>query len=487
MGGAYPFLLLVCFTRFLAIIADEHLPHRQAMEITIGGDDGFEIIIGGGGAPPSPLRKTQDYWWWRCSSILGPPPAACPPTPPPLSPKPSPQPLQKPPPASPFEISELVREVFPVIQAFRKKITVDPLHITDTWQGKDVCGKYKGFVCGIAPDKQGKALVGVNFDGYYFSGPNLTISEFLFGLKEIVFFHANSNNFTGTIPDRIGELPYLKELGLSNNLFTGAFPYPLLKAKKLLLLDLSFNRFAGIVPPQVFLLNLDLLFIHNNKFVQKLPDNLGSTTAFSLNLANNKFIGGIPKSIGQASNTLLQVLFLNNQLTGCLPYEIGLLNKTTVFDVGFNFLSGPIPHSFRCLKKMMFLNLAKNKFYGPVPEAVCSLPELFNFTISYNYFTQVGPRCRKLIKDGVLDAKMNCILNLPNQRSAAECAKFFSTTHTCPNEKSLTYVPCSVGLESNESNSSQLESNNVYVPAQAPRAQIYASLLPHTSLDFWKN
>ncbi|KAL2477280.1 Leucine-rich repeat (LRR) family protein [Forsythia ovata] len=91
---------------------------------------------------------------------------------------------------------------------------------------------------------------------------------------------------------------------------------------------------------------------------------------FTLTLANNKFIGPIPKSIGlgQASKTLIEVLFLNNQLSGCLPCEIGLLGKTRVFDVSRNFLTGPIPQSFACLFKMEILNLANNQFYGPVPE-----------------------------------------------------------------------------------------------------------------------
>ncbi|GJU72226.1 putative leucine-rich repeat domain, L domain-like protein [Tanacetum coccineum] len=494
MGGCSTFLLLICITHFLAINAQEQLIRREALE----------IIIGGGGAYSSPPPDTQD-----CAP---PPPPPCPPPPPPPCPPPllppspppppPPPPTISPPPPSPihkspppppprppkppspppsqFESSRL-EIAFNVIKRFREKITIDPTNITKTWKGNNVC-KYGGFICDTVPDLKLRTVAGVNFNNLGFYGPDLTTNILLEGLEDIVFFHANSNNFTGTIPAKVSKLRYFYELDLSNNKLSGQFPYQVLGAKKLLFLDLRFNTFAGFVPPQIFTLNLDLLFINNNNFVQKIPENLGATTALYLVLANNKFIGGIPKSIGSAKETLLEVLFLNNQLTGCLPYEIGFLKKTSVFDVGFNRFMGPIPHSFQCLKKMELLNLAHNKFSGVVPEAVCSLPYLSNFTLSYNYFTQVGEKCRKLIKDGVLHVKMNCILDLPDQRSPSECAKFFSVPHTCPDEKSLTYVPCSEGYFGNELDSSDMQwtaSAPQLVPAQAPLGRSYGALSPH--------
>ncbi|KAI3525431.1 hypothetical protein L1887_04214 [Cichorium endivia] len=497
MGSGSTFILFVCISHIFAINGE--VSPRKALQ----------VIIGGGYAPPSP-----EYQYWApppsCSPSPPPPPPpsppSCPPVSPPPLPPPPPPPSCPPPPPSPpppspnppppppsppppspnpppppptdsFE-SELLRRAYKVIQAFKKKVTIDPTGITKTWNGKNICRDYKGFVCDTVPDVKLKTIAGVNFNNRNLYGPDLTLTEFLSGLKDLAFFHANSNNFTGAIPADIGTLRYLYELDLSNNKFSGHFPYQVLRAKNLVFLDLRFNSFIGVVPPQVFLLDLDLLFINNNNFKQKLPENLGSTPALYLTLANNKFVGGIPRSIGQASDTLLEVLFLNNQLTGCLPYEIGLLKKSTVFDVGFNQLTGPIPHSFQCLQKMELLNLAHNKFYGDVPEAVCSLPNLSNFTLSYNYFTQVGPRCRKLIKNGVLDIKMNCILDLPNQRSEADCAHFFSNLPSCPDEKSLTYVPCSKGYSSNLSESSHVQWDTPS-PAPAPLGRSYGALSPH--------
>ncbi|MFS8018737.1 putative leucine-rich repeat domain superfamily [Helianthus anomalus] len=106
-------------------------------------------------------------------------------------------------------------------------------------------------------------------------------------------------------------------------------------------------------------------------------------------------------------------------------------------------LHGPIPQSFQCLKKMELLNLAHNNFSG------------------------VGPQCQKLIDSGILDVMQNCILDLHNQRTADECAEFFSRSHSiCPNQRFLTaYVPCK-----ERPWGAQVKSSNVQwsVPPPAP-------------------
>nr|TKS05215.1 uncharacterized protein D5086_0000133120 [Populus alba] len=348
------------------------------------------------------------------------------------------------------------------------------MKITKKWVGNDVC-HYPGFKCATVPDQKVTALAAADFNGYHFGGRDLQLTGFLDQLPDLSIFHANSNNFTGPVPKNIttSRVRYLFELDLSNNKYSGEFPVSVLQATNLTFLDIRFNSFSGSVPAKVFNLDLDVLFINNNKFSQQLPRNLGSTPVLYLTLANNNFRGPIPKSIGNARN-LLEVLFLNNELEGCLPYEIGKLDKAVVFDVGSNKLTGPIPHSFACLKKMEILNLAVNKFYGPVPEMVCDLPRLANLSLSYNYFTQVGPECRKLIKKRILDVRMNCILDLPGQRSAADCAKFFSKKRTCPNERSLSYIPCRKGGYSSSLETSDQQS---MAPAAAPIT--YNALKPH--------
>ncbi|XP_047337819.1 uncharacterized protein At4g06744-like [Impatiens glandulifera] len=340
--------------------------------------------------------------------------------------------------------SKRLELVYPVIQRFKERIKYDPKGITKTWVGYDICGKYKGFICDIVPDYKEKALSGVKFNDFNFDGPYLKLDGFIEELPDIAFFHANSNNFTGTVPEKVTELRFFFELDLSNNKLSGKFPEKLLSAKNLTILDLRYNSFTGSVPNRAFNLDLDLLFINNNGFAQKVPENLWSTRAVYLTLANNGFSGEIPTKVGSARDRLREVLFLNNNLEGCLPIQMGTLKKARVFGVGRNKLTGPIPYSFGCLKKIQNLNFRGNELYGAIPEVVCKLKSLRNATLTGNYFTEVGPICKSLIERKILHVDNNCIYGLPNQRSSEECHKFFSKPpKKCPKDFDQYWMPCS--------------------------------------------
>ncbi|XP_017614641.1 uncharacterized protein At4g06744-like [Gossypium arboreum] len=378
-----------------------------------------------------------------------------------------------------FENARLAK-AYDVIQRFKEKIKVDAnsKKYLKTWYGTDVC-KYRGIYCDIRPDVKEKAVAGVDFNGAKFAGCDgtLPLDGFFDELDDLAIFHANSNNFTGSVPFKASKIKYLYELDLSNNKIAGGFPMKTLSAMNLTFLDLRYNSLKGTVPQQAFDLTLDVFFINNNNFApQMLPTNLGDSTAVYLTFANNNFTGSIPASIGKARN-LLEVLFLNNQLTGCLPYEIGNLTQSTVFDASSNKLTGPIPYSFGCLKKMQILSLANNQFYGEVPETVCELPMLNKLSLSNNYFTHVGPACRGLIEKKKLDVKKNCIYGLPNQRSEKECAAFFLKKKDCPRMETFYLVPCVKHGYDYYKYSDEGKS-----PAAAPPARTYSTLTPHHRL-----
>ncbi|CAI9110212.1 OLC1v1010202C1 [Oldenlandia corymbosa var. corymbosa] len=429
----------------------------------------LEIVIGGGSTPPGYPPENGD-----CPP---PPPPPCPPPPPPPRPPKMvpPHPPPRPPsPTPPLYVNPEIERSARIIQRFGRNILNDPKGVVKTWTGNKLCidkSKYVGFICykGDSEPNSKFRLVGVDFNGNNFNtkpgrGP-LLVQGFLENLKDTVFFHANSNNFTGAIPYNISKLRQFYELDLSNNKLVGAFPKPVLSATLLTFLDLRFNFLTGPIPPQVFKLDLDVLFLNNNGFTGNIPENLGQTPVLFLTLANNKLTGPIPKSIGQTAINLLEVLLLNNQLSGCLPYEIGFLNKTTIFDASINKLTGPIPNSFGCLEEMQIMNFTFNQLYGAVPESLCALDDLMSVDLRFNYFTQVGEECRELIKKGILDMSMNCILDLPNQRSAKECAAFFSVGRTCPDPSSLNYVPCKIHHRSNRQ---QQTSHRVRKKARSP-------------------
>ncbi|XP_073021685.1 uncharacterized protein At4g06744 [Primulina eburnea] len=351
----------------------------------------------------------------------------------------------RPPAPSPSQVSSLFADerlavVYPVIQKFKNIIISDPLNITATWIGTDICS-YKGFYCDAPPDnKSAIALASIDFNGFQLSAP--TLDGFLDQLPDIALFHANSNRFSGTISPNISKLPYLYELDVSNNLLSGPFPTAIVGMNGLSFLDIRFNFFTGSVPSQLFTKDLDVVFINNNNFLTRLPENIGNAHVLYLTLANNKFFGPIPHSISRVFSSLTEVLLLNNLLSGCLPYELGFLKQVTLFDAGNNLLTGLLPFSLGCLQNLEILNFAGNLLYGNVPEVLCSLGNLVNLSLSDNYFMHVGPICLKLVKNGVLDVKKNCIPGLPLQRSVAECAAFFARPRYCPYTATYAHMPC---------------------------------------------
>jgi hypothetical protein len=384
---------------------------RDLIGISIGKGGGISIGIGGGGGSSPPKQ----------------------------------QPPSSEPQACDFE-NERIYRAYLVIQRFKRTITSDPQCITNTWTGTDVCGSYKGFFCEKPPNVNERALASVDFNGYMLQSASLV--SFVDALPDLALFHANSNNFGGVVPN-LRALQYFYELDLSNNkLAPCPFPTDVLGLTNSTFIDIRFNKFLGGLPAGLFCSFpiVEAIFVNNNKFDGKLPDNLGDSPVNYLSLANNQFTGPIPSSIARAANTLLEVLFLNNKLSGCLPYELGLLAKATVIDAGTNQLTGTIPASYACLRKVEQLNLANNLLYGVVPDALCRLAydgHLTNLTLSGNYFTGLGACCWDLIKQGKLNVDRNCIPYAPNQRSYEECAEFFhenwTKMTTCPVNF---HVPC---------------------------------------------
>ncbi|GFQ02813.1 uncharacterized protein at4g06744 [Phtheirospermum japonicum] len=119
---------------------------------------------------------------------------------------------------------------------------------------------------------------------------------------------------------------------------------------------------------------------------------------------------------------------------------------------------------------MQYFNISYNQFYGTVPESLCKLRNLVEVTLKSNYFTQVGPECRKLIRSKKLDVSMNCILDLPSQRSPKDCQAFFLTQQSCPDMNSMNIVPCKID------NSDSPEGHNITGRKLLARPRTYAAL-----------
>ncbi|KAJ7546307.1 hypothetical protein O6H91_08G034800 [Diphasiastrum complanatum] len=324
--------------------------------------------------------------------------------------------------STPVPLNPSLQNVIIALQVWKNAITSDPLGITSTWVGPDVC-RYKGVFCSPPPDKSCQLVVsGIDLNHGQLTG---TMPEELGLLKYLAFFHINTNFFSGPIPYSFKYLYLLFELDIS--------PDIVLQIPSLAYLDIRFNGFEGTLPAALFdKQSLDAIFVNNNYFACYIPDNLGNSPVSVVNFANNDLYGSIPASIGNMFKTLNEINFLNNKLSGCIPQEVGALTQLTVFDSSFNLLSSTLPHTIANMISLVDLDVGDNLLNGVVPAGICDLPNLANFTFSDNFFIDESPDCLGLLpsRGAILNDRGNCIPNIPFQQPPQQCAAFLSQPTT---------------------------------------------------------
>lgn len=312
-----------------------------------------------------------------------------------------------------------LQQAYIALQAWKRVIYSDPFNTTSDWTGPSVCD-YTGIYCAPYPNNTDiQTVAGIDLNHADIAG---FLPDELGLLSDLALIHLNSNRLCGILPLTLSNLTLLVELDLSNNRFVGPFPSVVLSLPSLKFLDLRYNEFEGALPPELFNLNLDAIFINNNRLMSVIPSNLGSSTASVVVFANNNIGGCIPPSISNFANTMEELLLINTNVSGCLPIEVGFLYKLRVLDVSFNKLVGEIPYSIAGLAHLEQLNIGHNMMSGVVPAGVCELPNLVNFTLSYNYFFEEEGVCGNLTSVGVVsDDQRNCLPERPVQRSKKAC------------------------------------------------------------------
>ena len=102
-----------------------------------------------------------------------------------------------------------------------------------------------------------------------------------------------------------------------------------------------------------------------------------------LNLIENQLTGNIPPEIGILTN--LTGLFLSyNYLRGEIPSEIGNLINLTELHLGHNGLQGEIPPEIGNLANLTYLSLWNNELTGSIPPEIGNLNNLIFLSISEN-------------------------------------------------------------------------------------------------------
>ncbi|KAH7865607.1 hypothetical protein Vadar_008853 [Vaccinium darrowii] len=223
---------------------------------------------------------------------------------------------------------------------------------------------YNGLLNGRLPDfpqnlsLRKLVLSGTNFSGY--------LPESIGNLMELRRIAIGWCNFSGPIPNSLANLSQLVYLDLSRNNFSGPIP-SFQGSKKLTHIDLSSNSLTGVVLSTHFEGLLDLVHI---------------------DLSYNSFYGSIPSSLFSLPS--LQGIWLyNNKFSGPITgFSNESLSPLVNLDLSSNKLEGPIPAHFFHFLGLNFLSLSFNNFSGNIDlEIFQRFQNLTALDLSYNNLT----------------------------------------------------------------------------------------------------
>ncbi|KAH7670285.1 Non-specific serine/threonine protein kinase protein [Dioscorea alata] len=226
--------------------------------------------------------------------------------------------------------------------------------------------------CGVISESTPK-LEALSLVGCSLSGP---IDSSLSKLRYLSRLRLDNNdlflifncNLQGLFPKRVFQLKNLKYIDISrNDMLSGSLPeFP--KDSTLESLLVSSTNFSGFLPDSLgnlkTLMELDLSACHFSGSIPLSFRNLSKLV--SLNLSYNNFSGEIPLILG--GKWISEILLSNNNLTGSIPQSFGQLNHLVTLDLQTNSLSGPIPMSLFTLPALQELQLRENKFFGQLEE-----------------------------------------------------------------------------------------------------------------------
>ncbi|MQM01620.1 hypothetical protein Taro_034377 [Colocasia esculenta] len=168
-------------------------------------------------------------------------------------------------------------------------------------------------------------------------------------------------NMSGSLPDSIGNLKFLKTLRLSNCIFSGSLPASFANLTQLVFVDLSANNFSGRIPSFASSTNLMELNLQNNSLTGPVPGWLFSLPALrTLQLNLNQLSGELGEFSDEAS--LLQTVDLSsNKLHGSFPKSVAKLWGIKILKFASNRLNGTVGLDlFANLKNMSILDLSNN-------------------------------------------------------------------------------------------------------------------------------
>ncbi len=225
--------------------------------------------------------------------------------------------------------------------------------------------------------------------------PNLTgpLPATIGNLNNLNFLSFRNNALNGPIPPVIGNLINLTNLTLGSNNLTGDIPNTIGNLSNLQSLNLDVNDLSGPIPDEIGnLINLLTLRINNNRLNGPIPASLANLVNLEdFLLYTNELSGEIPVFLGSLIN-LRSLIISSNQFTGQIPPELGNLINLEEFNVGINDLSGTVPEALGNLINVRTFNIDAANLSGTLPASLSQLTDLVDLRIGQNNFEGLLPR-----------------------------------------------------------------------------------------------
>ena len=234
---------------------------------------------------------------------------------------------------------------------------------------------------GTIPEEIGllSELEGINLHRNQLQG---TLPPSLGSLLKLVSLKLNSNQLSGKIPSELGLLSNtLADISFHFNRFEGSFPTSLWSLSNLWHLRMDGNQLSGSIPQEVgdLMPGMLIFLIQGNRFFGTLPPSIGNWSNLrGFGLAGNQLTGSVPTEFGLLSSLRRTFSLNDNKLQGTIPSELAMLKGPGLaIDLSLNTeLSGSIPWELGMLNSTLsMLSILETSITGTVPQGLCQVQD----------------------------------------------------------------------------------------------------------------